>query len=92
MSTENGSNCVVSNIISRLQRYEASTGPPGPMAQAITFRAFGAGTWSFDTALKRRAKLIVTLCVEDANRFRNPGSKCRQWRIENLTTPKFKHH
>jgi hypothetical protein len=26
---------------------------PGPMAQAVTFRAFGAGTPSFDTASLR---------------------------------------
>jgi hypothetical protein len=35
--------------IARLQRFEIVDGSlPGALPQAITFRAFGAGSWSFD--------------------------------------------
>jgi hypothetical protein len=51
MDFENSFNYEGANHISRLQRYEDfQLVPPGPMAQAFTFRAFGAETQSFHTA------------------------------------------
>jgi hypothetical protein len=41
-------------IISRFQRSEPLAGPPGPLAQAITFRAVGAETLGFHRGSKSR--------------------------------------
>ena len=37
------------DVISRFQRLDLQLPQPGPMAQAVTFRAFGAVNPSFDT-------------------------------------------
>jgi hypothetical protein len=50
-----------SNIISRFQRLEPLAAPPGPLAQAITFRAVGAETLGFTRPLPLAGSVLTCL-------------------------------
>ncbi len=44
IATEKDADCAAFSITPRLQRERVKLIPPGPMAQAFTSRAFGAGS------------------------------------------------
>jgi hypothetical protein len=59
-STENSSDCPLPTSFRAFSATKLQLVPPGPMAQAITFRAVGAETQSFHTVSTARGSDLVT--------------------------------